>query len=470
MAFYSFGGDCYKVPMSMHKKNRDKLFARFSDAPGDELLLFKSGEDHTRYDTDLDTRFRQESNFLYLMGTNNPGCYATMELGSKKTVLFIPRLPEGSDIWMGKIKTPEDFKADLEIDEVFYVEDLEKYFKERNPKKVHVIYGKNSDSGQMSPEVSFNGLEQYVVDKSRLYWEVVECRVIKNEEELDLMRYANKLSAKGHIEAMKRAKAGAMEFELEAAFQHSCLTEGGARFLAYCAICCSGPRCGTLHYIDNNNRMQDGDMILADLGCEYHCYASDITCSYPANGKFTDKQKAIYNTVLKALQEVSKRVKAGVHYADMHRLAERVILGGLKEAGLVVGDIDEMMKVYLCSVFMPHGLGHLMGVDVHDCGGYKKGVERSTEPGLRSLRCNRVLESGMVITAEPGCYFIPGLIEAAFKNPAQAKFLCKEKIDEYLDFGGVRIEDNLIIREDGVENMTKVPRTVEEIEKVMATA
>ncbi|XP_035229913.1 xaa-Pro dipeptidase-like [Stegodyphus dumicola] len=210
-------------------------------------------------------------------------------------------------------------------------------------------------------------------------------------------------------------------------------------------------------------------MCLFDMGCEYYCYASDITCSFPANGKFNDKQKLIYEAVYKSSRAVMAAVKPGVSWVDMHKLANKVHLEELKAGGLLKGDVNDMLKVNLGAVFMPHGLGHFMGCDVHDVGGYIEGTpERPTEAGLRSLRTARVLKAGMVLTIEPGIYFIDQLLDAAFSNPEQAKYLVHDAIQEFRNFGGVRIEDDVLITENGMENLTCVPRTIKEIEDLMA--
>lgn len=244
------------------------------------------------------------------------------------------------------------------------------------------------------------------------------------------------------------------------------------RHVSYTCICASGENGSVLHYghagEPNTRQINDGDMCLFDMGGEYYCYVSDITCSFPANGKFTQQQKFIYEAVLASNRAVMNASKPGVSWVDMHRLSERVLLESLKTGGLVVGDDDEMMSAHLGATFMPHGLGHLMGLDVHDVGGYPKGVERINEPGIKCLRTARILEAGMVLTIEPGCYFIDTLLDAAFSDTNLSKFLVKEKIDPFRGFGGVRIEDNVLITETGVELLTCVPRTVAEIEAYMA--
>uniref|UniRef100_A0A915HQ00 Peptidase M24 domain-containing protein n=1 Tax=Romanomermis culicivorax TaxID=13658 RepID=A0A915HQ00_ROMCU len=210
------------------------------------------------------------------------------------------------------------------------------------------------------------------------------------------------------------------------------------------------------------------DMCLFDMGAEYCCYVSDITVTFPVSGKFTADQKLIYEAVLDANLSVQAAMKPGIKWVDMHLLAQRKILEHLKNGRLLKGDVDEMMQVQLGAVFMPHGLGHFMGLDVHDVGGYAADLKRIDAPSLRNLRTVRTLEARMVITVEPGCYFIDCLLNSALKNPEQAKFINELNIERFRGFGGVRIEDDVLVTEDGIENLSgMIPRTVESIESFM---
>jgi len=262
--------------------------------------------------------------------------------------------------------------------------------------------------------------------------------IYKTEEEIKLLRYVNNISSEAHKTVMRRIKAGMMEYQCEAIFLYECYYNGGCRYYSYVSICASGHNGATLHYgnvgAPNDKKINDGEMVVFDMGAEYHCYTSDITCSFPVNGKFTQDQRDVYESVLTAQQTVLKTMKPGVLWPDMHRLAGRVILEQLKKRGFLLGEVEEMYKNHIQNLFMPHGLGHLMGLDVHDVGGYIKGVERSTDPGLKGLRCGRKLEPGMVITVEPGIYFIEAILEPAFKNPEQAKFLNIEKLKKIQKF------------------------------------
>lgn len=197
------------------------------------------------------------------------------------------------------------------------------------------------------------------------------------------------------------------------------------------------------------------------MGANYFGYAADITCTFPANGKFTPDQKLIYEAVLKANLAVASAAKPGVSWVAMHLLANRTLLEELKAGGLLKGNVDEMVTAGLGGIFQPHGLGHLLGLDVHDVGGYLRGnPERPNTPrGVEKLRTARVLQARLVLTIEPGCYFVDPLLDEALADPILSKFLVPEAIARFRGFGGVRIEDDVLITDTGVENLTKVPRT-----------
>merc|ERR1712232_1347575 len=274
-----------------------------------------------------------------------------------------------------------------------------------------------------------------------------------------------------HVTCMRQIKPGMREYQLESLFKHYCYYNGGCRHMSYTCICGSGINSATLHYghagAPNDKKIEDGDMCLFDMGAEYHCYGADITCSYPSNGKFTKEQIDIYESVLSAVKAVESQLKPGISWPDMHIEAEKAFLKVLKERGYIQGEIEEMMKVRLGALFMPHGLGHFLGLDTHDVGGYNEGCPtRSDLPGLKSLRTARVLEEGMVLTVEPGVYFIKALLEPAFSDNTFNSFLIKDKIEPLLNFGGVRIEDDIVITSDGMENFTRCPREIKDIEAV----
>lgn len=213
-------------------------------------------------------------------------------------------------------------------------------------------------------------------------------------------------------------------------------------------------------------------MMVLDMGAEYAGYTTDLTRSYSVSGVFTEDQRAIHAAVHAAQQAVYAQLKPGVNFPDMHRLAERVLITHLAKIGLLTGGTEaEYAAANMASVFMPHGLGHLLGLNVHDVGGFAPGVERCCEPGLAWVRCYRVLEPGMVVTVEPGIYFNMPWINRALDNPAQAKFIDRAVLKRFETFGGVRLEDDILITEDGWENLSgKWPTTADEIEEVVLGA
>lgn len=282
-----------------------------------------------------------------------------------------------------------------------------------------------------------------------------------------------------HVEVMRATKPGMMEYQLESLFHHHTYTHGGCRHVSYTCICGCGPSASILHYghagRPNSRLLTSSDMALLDMGAEYHCYASDITCSYPVSGAFTADQRAVYESVLAAQVAVLRELRPGVSWVEMHREAEREILRGLIRCGVLttrgedVGEaIEGMLDADVGAIFMPHGMGHLIGIDTHDVGGYAEGMpKRSDRPGLCKLRTARDVEEGMVLTVEPGCYFIDPLLDMALSSEAQERYLVAERLKDFRGFGGVRLEDNVRVTADGCENLTQCPRAVEEVLDVM---
>jgi Xaa-Pro dipeptidase len=469
-AHFSLGPGTYRVPMRLHAENRRRLVERLraKDAAARGVVLLEGGQTQCRYDTDTEELFKQESFFKWAFGVKEPGFLGAIEVATGKSWLFMPRLPAEWAVWMGRIHPPEHFKALYEVDEVRYSDEIATMLAAVRPKPLLLLKGKNTDSGSWARPARFEGIERFEPDMALLHPEIVECRVIKTADEIELLRHVNAVTSAAHVEVMKRIRPGMTEYQLEAIFLHEIYAKGGCRFTAYHCICGCGPNSATLHYghqgAPHDRVLQDGELFLDDSGAEYHGYASDVTCSYPVNGRFTPDQKMAYEAVLAANRAVQAAMKPGVSWPDMHRLAERTIAEHLLAAGLLRGAIDDIVQAHVPALFMPHGLGHLMGLDVHDVGGYPPGVVRSSEPGLSSLRCGRALEAGMVITVEPGLYFIDALLEPAVSDPRYAPYLVPEVVARFRGRGGIRIEDDVLVTATGSENLTRVPRTVDDIE------
>jgi Xaa-Pro dipeptidase len=472
---FQLGPATHPISHEFHANHRRKLLdrlRRMPGLPGKSVVLLDGGRQEDEYDTDRERLFRQESFFRYLFGVKEPGFSGAIDVATGKTTLFMPRLPEAYAVWMGRIEPPEHFLALYGVDDVRYSDELPAWMAASAPEKLLLLEGKNSDSGSVTAAARFDGIEKYPLDRELLHPELVECRVTKSADEIELIRWLNRVSAAAHVEVMRRVRPGMSEFQLESLFLHEIYSKGGCRHVAYTSIFGCGTHSAILHYghaaSPHDGVLAAGQLFLNDSGAEYHGYSSDITCSWPVDGRFTADQRAIYEAVLAANRAVEAAMKPGVPWPDMHRLAERTIAERLLAIGLLTGELPELLANHIPALFMPHGLGHLMGLDVHDVGGYPKGIERIDEPGIRSLRCGRKLEEGMVITVEPGIYFIDALLEPALRDPVKSRFLVPEVVARFRNFGGIRLEDDMVVTATGAQSLTHVPRTVDEVEKVMA--
>ncbi|MDX1641884.1 MAG: aminopeptidase P family protein [Balneolaceae bacterium] len=439
--------------------HRSKLLSLFEDS--EEGIIYIKGADLMyRYGTDYEFPFRQESNFWYLTGVNEPGYHAILDIKSGDYHLFTPKRDSQFAVWHGRIKPMEEIQDLYEPDHLHYDNQLLSVLNDLDPE---LIYCLDDEQAEYLEDLN----RDFNLDIDTLVDAITYCRCIKTDYELDLMRKAAEINNLAHREVMKSVKPGMYEYEAKAIFDYH-QKKNGLLQPAYTGIHAGGVNSAILHYVENNQQINNGDLYLIDAGYEYKGYASDFTRTYPINGTFTKDQAAIYRVVLDALNQSIENTQPGVKMEELHLDACRTILNGLKDAGVVKGDVEEMMENDIFALFFPHGLGHFLGLDTHDVGGYPKGVERIERPGIKYLRVRRELIPGMVITIEPGIYFIPALLKPALENEEKANFLNKEKVQSLYGFGGIRIEDNLIITEDGHENLTDVPKEIAEIEKVMS--
>ncbi|KAK0413821.1 hypothetical protein QR680_007010 [Steinernema hermaphroditum] len=477
---FDLGGNTHHVPAKLFVDNRRRLVAELQKLPpkAGTFVVLQGGVGRHRYNTDSeDLPFRQESYFFWAFGAHESDAFGVIDVATGKSVFFPPRLPPDFAIWEGKIRDEAWLKAKYEVDEVIFNDKyaINDYLTSHGAKNLYLLKAENTDSGNTLVPASFPKRDHFnpSIDTATLYPVIANLRVFKTDLELDVLRYAVKIACEAHKDVMKSIRPNMFEYQCESLFRHHSYYHGGCRHLAYTCVAATGCNSSILHYghanAPNSKLIKDGDMCMYDMGPEYNCYASDVTCSFPANGKFTENQKLVYNAVLKANREVFKAAKPGVRWIDMHLLAEKVLLEGLKGAGILKGDVDAMVKARIGAVFLPHGLGHLMGLDVHDVGGFLgDAVPRPSEAGLSSLRTTRTLQERMCITIEPGCYFIDILLDRALADPKQKDFFIVERLNEFRGFGGIRIEDDIVVWEKGNENMSQnLPRTVEEIEEFM---
>jgi len=416
--------------MNHYRALRRSLAKRLS---GHGIVHLQGGKPIPR-NFDVDYTFRQNSDFLYVTGVEEPGCHLVLD--GAREVLLVPRVDAHHRVWEGHVPGPAEAKKLFGVDKVMYADELKKVLRGRRP---------------VAPAVLRDALD--------------ELRAVKTEGELALMRRANAVSGAAHQAVMKAVRPGMREYELQAVFDAACLKEG-LKHLAYPSIVAAGVNSAVLHYRKNNAPLVSGDLFLIDAGAELGGYAADITRTYPVNGKFTRRQRDVYSVVLEAQKACIAKARPGVNSAELHVYSMRVIAEGLKSLGFLKGDTDGLLESGAVRLFYPHGLTHMLGLDVHDVTGGKKRI--LPNPEKIPVRFVAKLEPGFVITMEPGVYFI----EALLMDPALRKkhkgSVNFAKAESFLDFGGIRIEDDIVIRDGAAENLTNVPKEIEAVEAACA--
>jgi len=480
---FSRGADSLKIDLAMHKVNREtvihSLCAR--EHIGDAVLLAGGGEVNM-YDSDTLWDFRQESNFQYLFGVKEPGCFGALHLATRTSILFIPRFPQEYAQWFGNIKPPSWFKSTYLVDKVFYVDEMAKVL--GNDFKIHslMFYDYiNQDSGVKLPiPDNFDGSNGFKFIPGSAFADIInEQRLIKTQAEVSILQYTNDVTCRSHIDTMKAlyrdtfGKVCGMEHFAETNFRFRSGLEGCAR-VGYNCIACSGINNAILHYghagEPNNNEVASGSLRLIDMGAEYHCYTADVTVTFPANGVFSPDQRVVYEAVWLAVLAVEKSLRPGVDYRDMHRLSHRIMIEQLVKTSdlFKTTDIDTLVKHNICSYFSPHGLGHALGLLVHDVSVEPGMVKDKSDPTIKGLRLQRVLAENMVLTVEPGLYFIKYLMDELAGDEEKSKLINFEAVERMKrNVGGVRIEDNVVITSTGCRVLSDLPRTVSDVEAVI---
>ena len=442
------------------------------------LLMGGTSADFNLYESDTDKcEFRQEAFFRYVFGLNEPDAAGVVELGSGESQLFVQEVSADSARWNGEQRPLAWYCERFGVTRCGIMSDLLPTLQARGVQHLYLLQGQNLDSGLMTTTTPADSalLAAFQCDYSLLHPLLSELRVFKTAAEAQVMRLGNRVSSQAHAYVMRHIRAGMTEIHLEGLFKAYCHYYGGARHMAYTCICGSGSNGSILHYghagRPNDRLLQDGDTVVLDMGGEYAGYTTDITRSFPVNGRFTADQAAVHTAVYDAQQAVIAAMKPGVSWPDMHRLAETVICSHLLRIGLCKGgSVEQLMADHVASVFMPHGLGHLLGLNVHDTGGYHPGTERSKQPGLCWLRCGRKLEAGMVITVEPGIYFNEPTLLAALRDDSRRRWIDTEVLQRFRGTGGCRLEDDVLVTADGAENLTVAPASVQDIEEIMRAA
>lgn len=412
------------------------------------VAIIPSAREATR-SNDTQYRFRQDSDFLYLTGFEEPEAIAVIAPSrEQKFTLFVrPRDPE-REIWDGRRAGVEGARSEFGADESFPIVEFDEKLQGilDGAEKLYYRLGVNPDLDdtivrQIARMRALNRKPihppQTIIDPATI---VHEMRVLKSPEEIELMQRAADIAAEAHREAMKAARAGMKEYEVEALIE-LIFKRRGAAAPAYNSIIGAGANATVLHYINNDGELKDGDLLLIDAGAEYKGYASDITRTFPINGRFTKAQREIYDLVLEAQMSCVEMVRPGTTHEQLKAHSVEVLTAGMVRLGLLKGDPKELIEEKKYEQFYMHGLGHMLGIDVHDVGRYYYDQE------------SRALEPGVVMTVEPGIYVSPQT---------------KDIPEQYLGIG-VRIEDDVLCTSNGPRVLTdKVPKQAEEIEALMA--
>lgn len=419
-------------------------------------------------------RFRQDSDFLYFFGLDLPGFAGLIDFDSGKEILFGNDFDMDDIVWMGPQPTVRELALRSGITETAPLAELETFIAGALSKnrKIHFLPPYRGDTKIMLASLlKENPCSMKTAPSADLVKAVVSLRSLKDEAEIGEIEKAVDIAREMHVTAMKMCRPGVKEQEIAGAIEGIALSMGaGVSFPVILSM--DGQ---TLHNHSHDNILEKGRMMVTDAGAETNLhYASDITRTTPVGGKFSTLQKEIYETVLKANIEAINATRPGVSNRDVHLLACRVLAGGLKDLGLMKGDVDEAVALGAHALFMPHGIGHMLGLDVHDMEalgenfvGYSDDVRRSEQFGLAFLRFALPYVPGHVFTIEPGCYFIPELIESWKAEGKFTDFISYGQLEKYMSIGGIRIEDNILITAGGHKVLGRpIPKTVREIEEL----
>ena len=429
----------------MHENRRNAFMEKIAGG----VAIFPSALQAMRTHS-TEYRYRQDANFYYLTGFEEPEavCVIAPDHPEHQYVLFVrPRVPE-QEVWTGKRAGVDGAKERFGADEAYPIEEFDDKISEYIGTSERVYYGFGADEAFNQKIIELlKGSRRHrmregtglttLIDPTDI---LAEMRLVKDEAELGRIRKAVDISVEAHTAAMQAVRPGTYEYELESLIDSIYRKNGGAG-PAFLTIVAKGANATTLHYTTNDCQIEDGDLVLIDAGCEYQYYCGDITRTFPANGKFTEAQRAIYQAVLDVQCEIIESIRPGVSIGDPVQKAVEMLTEAMLELGLLVGEKEQIIEEQEYRKFYMHSVGHMLGVEVHDVTKTREGEEYKT------------FQPGMVMTVEPGLYIDPD----------------SENVPpEYLGIG-VRIEDNILVTESGCEVLTAaVPKTIDDIETLMA--
>jgi Xaa-Pro aminopeptidase len=445
---------------------------RLSQLVGSGVVVFLGNDESPMNYADNPYAFRQDSSFLYYFGLDLPGLVAVIDIDRGVETVFGEDLTVEQIVWMGPRFGLSERCREVGVQQTAGLADLPEMLKKAVQQKrtIHLLpqyRPENISKVQRLLDIPAGAVAGYI--SPALIKAVVAQRSVKAAEEIGQIEAALEITCQMHITAMKMTRPGVYERQVVGAMEGIARSMGGQ--IAFPVIFSVQGQILHNHYY--GNVMKPGQMAVNDCGAESALhYASDITRTIPVGGRFSGRQKEIYNLVLKAQEQAIDAIRPGVAFRDVHLLACRVITGGLKELGLISGDIDEAVNVGAHSLFLPCGLGHMVGLDVHDMEalgedyvGYTDSIRRSPQFGLRSLRLAKELQPGFVVTVEPGIYFIPQLIDCWRAERKHIQYINYDAVEKYRDFGGIRLEDDVLVMDTGCRMLgKKIPKTIEEVE------
>lgn len=447
---------------------REELKKKFKSG----LLLFL-GNDESPINYPANTyNFRQDSSFLYYFGLPVPNLAGVIDVDENKEFLFGYEYSLEDIVWMGAQPKLVELAERVGVQNSDSISNLKKFLKTKISKgaKIHFLpLYRGEHNLKLALLLDDDPFKVNKKASKKLIEAVVEQRSVKAPEEIVEIEYALEIAYQMHTTAMRMAKPGLTENDIYAALNGIALSLGnGVSFHPIISI--NGQ---TLHNHFHGNQLQEGKLLVCDAGAEsLEFYSSDITRTIPVGGKFSQRQKDIYEIVLTAQKNAFNMIKPGVKYIDVHLTAAKIIAAGLIQLGIMKGNPGEAVKAGAHALFFPHGLGHMMGLDVHDMEGlgeqyvgYDDKTKRSDQFGLAYLRLARELKPGFVFTCEPGIYFIPELIDQWKAKKKLKNYINYDKLEEYRNFGGIRIEDNILVTENGYKVLGRlIPKEIADVE------
>ncbi|MCG8305956.1 MAG: aminopeptidase P family protein [Cytophagales bacterium] len=453
--------------------HRRKILA---DYVGNGLILFLGNNEAPMNYKDNTYPFRQDSTFLYFFGLAKASLAATIDCESEVCTLFGDDPSIDEIVWTGPQRNLKELGALVGVSLCKTYKELFRTVRDAvsQKRKIHYINPYRHDHMVLLSEILSIPFDRVNTSFSRkLIQGIVNQRLYKSEEEIAEIEQAVNITGKMHLSAMKMARAGMKEQHVASKLLEIATSYGG--FYSFPPIVTIHGE--TLHNHFHGNVLKKGDLLLVDSGAENEMgYAGDMTRTFPIGQKFTERQKAIYQIVLDAHLKASAALKPGVEFRQVHLLASKALFEGLKSLNLTKGDTEEAVEQGAHAMFFQCGLGHLMGLDVHDMEnlgeqnvGYSPEMIKSTQFGLKSLRLGRKLEPGIVLTVEPGIYIIPALIDLWKADHKFSGFINYGELEKYRDFGGIRIEEDFVITGDGAKLLgEEIPKSVDDVEAAIA--